>query len=119
MNHLQADSGSKFHVFLNLVGWEHFSLSVLEVCSSKEQGARENHYLQTYLPLLNTTFSSSFSESAIYTNLKSKLAMLKSSSSEKWQRVSVYVYEVKNNNIKESYVKYNTISEACSEQNLA
>lgn len=33
--------------------------------------------------------------------------------------MSVYVYEVKNNNIKKSYEKYNTISEACSEQNLA
>jgi hypothetical protein len=65
-NHLKADSGSKLHVFLNLVGWEHFNISIIEVCSPEVQGAKENFYLQKYLPLLNTTFSSSFSESLPY-----------------------------------------------------
>jgi hypothetical protein len=36
---------------LKLVGWEHFDISILEVCSSEEQGARENYYLQKYLPI--------------------------------------------------------------------
>lgn len=109
-------------MFLNLVGWEHFNISVIEVCSPEEQGARENYYLQTYLPLLNTTFSSSFSESAIYKNLKSKLAMLKPSSelsAAKWKRTPVYVYEIENNCIKKSYVKYDKIMTACYEQKIA
>jgi len=42
-NHLKADSGNKLHTFLNLVGWEHFNISILEVCSPEEQGVRENY----------------------------------------------------------------------------
>lgn len=60
-----------------MVGWEHFKVSIIEICSALEQGARENYYLQKYLPLLNTTFSSSFSESQIYETLATKLSMLK------------------------------------------
>jgi hypothetical protein len=32
-NHLKADTQSKFHVFLNLVGREHFNVSIIEECS--------------------------------------------------------------------------------------
>ena len=60
-NHLEANTNSKFHLFVNLVGWQHLKISIIEICSAPEQGARENYYLQKYLPLLNTTFSSSFS----------------------------------------------------------
>lgn len=42
-NHLKAESGNKLHVFLNLVGWEHFNISIIEVCSPELQGARENY----------------------------------------------------------------------------
>lgn len=72
-NHLKADSGSKFHIFLNLIGWEHFNISIVEVCTLEVIGARENFYLQKYLPLLNSVFSSSITETAIYSTLKDKL----------------------------------------------
>jgi hypothetical protein len=47
------------------------------VCSSEVQGARENYYLKKILPLLNTTFSSSLFDFAIYSSLNLKLAELR------------------------------------------
>ena len=32
-NHIKAESNSKFHVFLNLIGLDHFKFSILEICS--------------------------------------------------------------------------------------
>jgi hypothetical protein len=60
-NHIKAETTSKFHAFLNLIGLEHFKFSIVEISSPActEQGKRENYYLQKFLPLLNTTFSSS------------------------------------------------------------
>lgn len=72
-NHLLANSYNKFHLFVNLIGWEHFKTSIIEVKPATELGARENYYLQKYLPLLNTTFSSSFSDTQIYKTLTNKL----------------------------------------------
>jgi hypothetical protein len=120
-NHLQADTGSKLHVFLNLVGWQHFNISILEECSPEKQGERENYYLQKYLPLLNTTFSSSFAESAIYTNLTNKLATLRSTqdSFTSGQSIPVYVYEIKDRYINKTFVKYDSITEASSKQGIA
>lgn len=114
-NHLKADSGTKLHVFLNLVGWEHFNISIIEECSPEVQGARENFYLQKYLPILNTTFSSSFSESAIYSSLNSKLAELrKTQGNIIGQSIPTYVYDVNENGISKTFVKYNSITEASS-----
>lgn len=76
-NHLQANTKNKLHIFLNLVGWEHFKISIIEIKSATELGARENYYLQKYLPLLNTTFSYSFSEKLISETLTNKLIILK------------------------------------------
>lgn len=78
-NHLKAETNSKFHVFLNLVGKEFFSFSIIEICVKEEQGKRENFYLQKYLPLLNTTFSSSYTESSIYKSLTEKLNSFRAS----------------------------------------
>jgi len=120
-NHLLADSNSKLHVFLKLVGWEHFNISILEVCSSEEQGARENYYLQKYLPLLNTTFSSKFTESAIYSSLSSKLAALKSTPDSyiSGQPIPVYMYEVYETYIDKICVKYSSITEASRSEKIA
>ena len=120
-NHLLANSNSKLHVFLKLVGWEHFNIYILEVCSSEEQGARENYSLQKYLPLLNTTFSSKFTESAIYSSLTSKLAALKSTpdSYVSGQPIPVYMYEVYETYIDEICVKYSSITEASSSEKIA
>lgn len=120
-NHLQTGTGSKLHVFLKLVGWEHFNISIIEVCSPEEQGARENYYLQKYLPLLNTTFSSAFSESIIYLSLTSKLATLKSTldSCISGQSIPVYAYEINDKYINKTCVKYNSITEASSNEKIA
>lgn len=117
-NHLKADSGNKLHLFLNLVGWEHFSISIIEECSPEKQGARENYYLQKYLPLLNTTFSSSFSESATWAGPSCQLARLRNTQGKiNGQGIPVYVYEINNEDINKIFVKYNSITEAsCNEK---
>lgn len=59
-------------------------------------GALENKYLQEYLPLLNTTFSSTYSESKLFETLSSKLKSLKpGSTSHKGDRkgVPIWAYE--------------------------
>ena len=63
INHKLTD---KFHLFARLVGWDNFYVNIIEVCPREGQGVKENTYLQEYLPLLNTTFSSNFSESEIF-----------------------------------------------------
>ena len=114
-NHLKADSGNKLHNFLKQVGWEHFNISILEVCTPEEQGARENEYLQKYFPLLNSAFSSSFTESAINETLKSKLDALKASKSVA-PRVSKsiphYVYDIDDKGINKNYVLYQSLKDA-------
>jgi hypothetical protein len=81
----------------------------------------ENYYLQKYLPLLNTTFSSSFSESAIYTSLTNKLAIWRSISDSftSGQSIPIYVYEIKDRYINKTYVKYNSITEASRNEIVA
>lgn len=120
-NHYSGEARSKFHVFLSLVGWEHFNVSIVETCSPENQGERENFYLQKYLPLLNTNFSSSFSESSIYGSLKSKLTTLRSSQNSyiSGQSIPIYAYEIKDNNINKSYIKYDSITEASRDQIVA
>ena len=113
-NHFKVDTASELHAFLSLVGFEYFNFLIIEVCTPLEQGARENYYLQNYLPLLNTTFSSSFSESAIYTNLTSKLNTfkLKSDPQLKGKAIPVYVYDIDDKSIDINYVKYDSITKA-------
>lgn len=100
---------------------EHFNYSIVEVCTPEEQGARENYYLQKYLPLLNTTFSSTFSESAIYGNLTSKLATLKLKSDfqTNGKAIPVYVYDINDKCIDINYVKYDTITKASHLEKVA
>ena len=48
----------KFHVFANLVGWDKFTVSIVEFCEYDQQEIREKFYLDKYLPCLNTIFQS-------------------------------------------------------------
>lgn len=94
----------------------------MEVCTPEEQGAtfdlnkkkQENYYLQKYLALLNTTFSSAFYESAIYANLTSKLATLKLKSDPhiNGKAIPVYLYDIKDKCIDINYLKYDSITKA-------
>lgn len=121
-NHIKAETRSKFHIFLKLVGLEYFKFSIIEICSPGEQGIRENYYLQKFLPILNTTFSSSFSESAIYTGLTEKITSLKSTTltQKSNQPISIYIYTLcKDKGINPTYVKYNSISETSKMERIA
>jgi NADH dehydrogenase/GIY-YIG catalytic domain len=129
-NHIKAETTSKFHAFLNLIGLEHFKFSIVEISSPSEQGKRENYYLQKFLPLLNTTFSSSFSESAIYMSLTDKLTSLKSTTlgllrlhartQKSNQPIPIFTYTLcKDKGINPTYIKYNNISEASTKEKIA
>jgi group I intron endonuclease len=126
-NHIKAESNSKFHVFLNLIGLEHFQFSIIETCAPDivEQGKRENYYLQKFLPILNTTFSSSYTESAIYTSLTSKLINLKSINSGPDTQISnkpitIFVYSFnEDKGINPIYDQYNSMAEASKIEKIA
>jgi len=120
-NHLQANSNNKFHLFILLIGWEHFQFSIVEVKPATELGARENYYLQKYLPLLNTTFSSSFSETQIYETLTNKLSNLKKNSVSHVNGKSkeVYVYNLLKDHINSNYSIYKSIMVTSQGQKIA
>jgi hypothetical protein len=85
------------------------------VCSSEVQGAKENSYLKKYLSLLNTTFSSFLSESAIYSSLNLKLAELRTTQENIiGQAIPIYVYDISDKGISKTFVKYKSITEASS-----
>ena len=112
-NHLKADSGNKLHMFLKLVGWEHFNVSIIEECTLDMQGARENYYLQEYLPLLNSVFSSSFTEHAINVTLKNKLEALKANISlPSSKSIPLYIYDIDDKGINKEYIFFNSMLEA-------
>ena len=129
-NHIKAESNNKFHVFLSLIGIEHFKFSIIEICERNivEQGKRENFYLQKFLPILNTTFSSSYSETAIYANLKDKLTNLKSMNFNlnnvdvqlSNKPIAVFVYSFnEDNGISPTFNKYNSMAETCKIEKIA
>jgi hypothetical protein len=120
-NHFLAESGNKLHTLLKLIGWEYFNVSIVETCSKDKLGNRENFYLQKYLPLLNSVFSSSITEDAINTTLKSKLKELRRSNSEyssleisnsSGRKVPVYIYDISEKGINPFPTYFNTIRAA-------
>lgn len=60
-NHLSKYKFDKFHVISRNLGWENFSLSVIEINNYSKLIERENFYLCHYKPLLNTLFRSFYS----------------------------------------------------------
>jgi hypothetical protein len=119
--HLKTTVKDKFHLFANLLGWNKFKFSIVEVCDINNQKNRENYYLQKYLPLLNTVFKSNFSDSQIsetlYSKLKTKQKNLKYEN--KYIGISVFVYSYNNDKISNNYIKYNSINTLSKEINVA
>ena len=126
-SHIKHRRTDKFHVFANVVGWDNFIIGIVEICGSKEQGIRENYYLQKYLPLLNSTFLSKYSETAIFQTLRSILLSKKqeAGSSEgqaagvdtanakgRTLDVAVWVYKLCATHIDKTLVKYDSINKA-------
>ena len=99
---------------MNLIGWEHFNISIIETCALDKLGERENFFLQNYLPLLNSVFSSSVTETAINTTLKAKLDSLrKSNSSTSFKyNVPLYVYDLREDRIENTFIYFKSIQEA-------
>ena len=77
---------------------------------------------QKILPILNTTFSSSFYESAIYTSLTDKLISLKSTTltPKSNQPIPIYTYTLcKDKGIIPIYYIYSSIGEASKKERIA
>lgn len=78
-------------------------------------GIRENDYLQKYLPVLNSAFSSNFSETAIFETLTTKLKFLKlsntnTSDNSSYSGVSLLVYRLDNTQIDPTFVKFSILN---------
>ena len=127
-SHIKHRKTDKFHVFANVVGWDNFIIGIVEICGAKEQGIRENYYLQKFLPLLNSTFLSKYSETAIFQTLRNILLSKKlgAGSSEgqaagegtinakgRTLKVAVWVYKLCATHIDKTFVKYDSINKAC------
>ena len=119
--HLKTSVKDKFHLFANLVGWDKFNFTIVEVCDLNAQQERENFYLQKYLPLLNTVFKSNFSDSQIYETLYSKLKAKQQNLDYKNKHIGIfiYVYTYNNDQINNNYIKYDSINTLSKEINVA
>ena len=107
-------------MFANLVGWDKFNFTIVEVCDLNAQQERENFYLQKYLPLLNTVFKSNFSDSQIYETLYSKLKAKQGNLvfKNKHEGIPIFVYNC-NNLISTNFLKYNSINTLSKDINVA
>lgn len=111
--HSKAESRSKFHLFIRLIGMEHFNIHILEVCPETKLGERETYYLQKYIPILNSVFSSSITEGVIKQTLLLKLKDLRAINKSKDGRaILVYVYELTEIGINPQHTVYNSSNEA-------
>ena len=119
--HLKTSVKDKFHLFANLVGWDKFNFTIVEVWELNAQQERENFYLQKYLPLLNTVFKSNFSDSQIYETLYSKLKAKQQNLDYKNKHIGIfiYVYTYNNDQINNNYIKYDSINTLSKEINVA
>lgn len=123
-SHLKRKLSDKFHVFANIVGWDNFTISIVELCETKDLGIRENYYLQKYLPLLNSTYSSNFSETAIFESLTSRFKTFKLTNTHIlgnsiYSGVSLWVYKLLNTQIDPTFVKYSSFNKACENTGIA
>ena len=98
---------------MRLIGIEHFNIHILEVCPETKLGERETYYLQKYIPILNSVFSSSITEGVIKQTLLLKLKDLRAINRGKDSRVIlVYVYEWTEKGINRQPTIYNSSNEA-------
>lgn len=111
--HSKAESLSKFHLFIQLIGIEHFNIHILELCPENKLGERETYYLQKYIPILNSVFSSTITEGVIKQTLLLKLKDLRAINRVKDSRSTlVYVYDWTEKGINHQPTIYNSSNEA-------
>jgi len=63
---------TKLGTFLNLIGWNPFSVHILDIFSEEELRVKEDKFIMEYLPTLNGKFASSYSNK-IYRTLRTIL----------------------------------------------
>ncbi len=119
--HLKSSVKDKFHLFVNLVGWDKFEFSIIEICDLNNQQDREKFYLKKYLPILNTVFKSNFSESKFYDSLYDKLKAKQKDIDydNKYIGISIYVYTYNNEKISHNFYKYDSINTASKGINIS
>lgn len=119
--HLKTRTSDKFHLFANLVGWDKFTFSIIEICDLNMQKDRENFFLKEYLPILNTVLKSNFSESLIYDTLYNKLKTKQKQLefNNKYLGISIYVYNYVDSQIKENYTNYKSLNTLSKDLNIA
>jgi NADH dehydrogenase/NUMOD1 domain/GIY-YIG catalytic domain len=111
--HSKAESNSKFHLFIRLIGIEHFNFHIIEVSPVSKLGEKETYYLQKYIPILNSVFSSSITEGVIKQSLSLKLKDLRFTNKTLDSRDAlVYVYEYTEKEINPKATIYNSSNEA-------
>jgi len=120
-SHIKHKLTDRFHLFATIVGWDSFDFSVIEVCSSEQQGARENWYLQEYLPLLNTNFISKYSETTVYRYLYDILESNRTDTvlNRNKTSISIYAYKYTNSHIDKIFVQYASVNSATKATNIA
>lgn len=94
-SHLKSTITDRFHKFGNLVGWDKFEFSIIEICELNTQQEREDYYLQKYIPVLNTIFKSNLSETQTYESLYDilKLKQTNLDFDNKYIGITIYLYE--------------------------
>jgi hypothetical protein len=120
----------KFHLFANLIGWNNFNFSIVEICDTSIQQLRENYYLNEYSPLLNTILKSNLNEfqinKGLYLKLKEKQGKIKQallrlkrtlcqpegvlSKRQIYKGITIYAYGYSNGKISKNFKKYNSIN---------
>jgi hypothetical protein len=112
--HSKAESNSKFNLFMRLTGGiKQFNIHILEVCAETKLGERETYYLQKYIPVLNSVFSSSITEGVIKQTLLLNLKDLRAINRRKDSKsILVYVYELTEKGISHQPTIYNNSREA-------
>lgn len=121
-SHIKHNLSDRFHVFAKLVGWENFEFSIVEECSLEKQGARENWYLQEYLPLLNTSFVSNHSESIIFNSLYDILKTKRFEAelpNNPYEGISIYVYKYSDTFIDNTPENWNSVYKASKKTGIS
>lgn len=118
--HLNINLQDKFHVFANVVGWDKFHFSIIQICNLDVQKERENYYLQKYLPLLNTIYKSDLDSIQNYDSLYEilKLKQLEWNQDNKYLGIPIYLYTYIEGSLKDNYIKFENINKLSQHLNI-
>lgn len=113
--HIRSANKDKFHLFGRLVGWSNVNFIIIKVCPVGKQGILENYFLQKYLPILNTAYTSQGSETSVVQTLSSLLESKKPGALNSSQGIgiTIWVYGICKKYIDKTPVaKYSSVNQA-------